>query len=330
MAKLTAELLDYSSTSIYVEPFGGGARTLLNKPRHTYEVYNDGSECLCAFMRVMSDRATAMELIDCLSETEFSREQFESARDICSQVDSSCGINSLRQDFKYWKKEAVRLVGPFSPDNLNSVKPAMDKLAKINTAEARYILNQYALLYNVLAGQSEYDFPRPPFSDIEIAAATFIMYNQSRDGMGTHFSSVKFKSQADYQKRVNRLFQAADRLEGVKVWNADAELFFIREAELFARTDVMAYMDPPYLKDTDDDDDAKNLGGAYSQQMEHDRHELFLQMVQHAGCKMLISNYDNKLYNHYLSDWTRIEVSTSTSVGGKKGNKRIEVLWYNY
>ncbi len=32
MAPLICDLLDYDTTDIYIEPFGGGARTLLNKP----------------------------------------------------------------------------------------------------------------------------------------------------------------------------------------------------------------------------------------------------------------------------------------------------------
>ena len=36
-------LLDYDTTELYIEPFGGGCRTLLNKRRHAEEIYNDFS-----------------------------------------------------------------------------------------------------------------------------------------------------------------------------------------------------------------------------------------------------------------------------------------------
>ena len=41
MASFIADMLEYKDTSLYIEPFGGGCRTLLNKPRHEKEIYND-------------------------------------------------------------------------------------------------------------------------------------------------------------------------------------------------------------------------------------------------------------------------------------------------
>ncbi|GIV51392.1 MAG: hypothetical protein KatS3mg038_1913 [Candidatus Kapaibacterium sp.] len=40
---------------IYVEPFGGAATVLLNKPPSPVEVYNDIDEGLVGFFRVLSD-----------------------------------------------------------------------------------------------------------------------------------------------------------------------------------------------------------------------------------------------------------------------------------
>ena len=82
MAPMVAELLDYANTDIYVEPFGGACRVLLNKPRHSLEVYNDYGEGVCAVMRVMSQPDVAQEFIDRLLDTEYSMEEFCRAKAI--------------------------------------------------------------------------------------------------------------------------------------------------------------------------------------------------------------------------------------------------------
>ena len=64
MAEFIAERLDYDSTSVYIEPFGGAARVLLNKPRHDVEIYSDYSKCLSIFFDVMTDKVKTEELIE--------------------------------------------------------------------------------------------------------------------------------------------------------------------------------------------------------------------------------------------------------------------------
>lgn len=63
MAEFIAERLDYDNTNIYVEPYGGAARVLLNKPRHNKEIYSDYSTYLTTFFEVMADEEKTEELI---------------------------------------------------------------------------------------------------------------------------------------------------------------------------------------------------------------------------------------------------------------------------
>lgn len=77
----------------------------------------------------------------------------------------------------------------------------------------------------------------------------------------------------------------------------------------------------------------KNLGKVYSTSFGYEDQELFLICAQQAKCKMMISNYDLQLYNKYLNPatgWRREEFQTTTAIGGKSGNTRTEVIWYNY
>lgn len=52
MSSLIVDMLDYNNTDIYIEPFGGACRVLLNKPRHREEIYNDFGAGLYSFFHV--------------------------------------------------------------------------------------------------------------------------------------------------------------------------------------------------------------------------------------------------------------------------------------
>ncbi|GHU93151.1 DNA methyltransferase [Clostridia bacterium] len=78
-------LLDYNA-SVYVEPFGGSAAVLLNKPPHTREVYAEKELSLCCFWRCLSDRETAIELVGKLGGLVYSRESFDKHQEIISKA----------------------------------------------------------------------------------------------------------------------------------------------------------------------------------------------------------------------------------------------------
>ena len=76
MSPLICSLIDYENTVVYVEPYGGGCRTLLNKKPHEEEIYNDFSFGLTSFFNIMSDRDKTERLIGLLLENPPDREQF--------------------------------------------------------------------------------------------------------------------------------------------------------------------------------------------------------------------------------------------------------------
>ncbi|MBB5447110.1 MULTISPECIES: DNA adenine methylase [unclassified Paraburkholderia] len=61
---------------IYVEPFGGAASVLLQKPRSKGEIYNDLDGEIVNLFRVVRDRAWRARLIDALTLTPYSRVEF--------------------------------------------------------------------------------------------------------------------------------------------------------------------------------------------------------------------------------------------------------------
>ena len=76
-----------------------------------------------------------------------------------------------------------------------------------------------------------------------------------------------------------------------------------------------------------------NLGKVYARSFGYQQQEQFLRGIQNARAHIMVSNYDLQLYNKYLNPstgWKREEFETTTGVGGKRNNKRTEVIWYNY
>lgn len=111
------------------------------------------------------------------------------------------------------------------------------------------------------------------------------------------------------------MLQAAERLKGVQIENLPA----LEIIKRYNTPDVFIYADPPYLWGTR----KKYL---YKHEMTDDEHIESLEvLVNHPG-KVMISGYDNELYNHYLKDWRK--VSKDTLAEG--GLKRTETLWMNY
>ena len=76
MSSLICDMLDYDNTDIYVEPFGGACRVLLNKPRHKVEIYNDFGIGLYEFFYTMSDPRLSREVISALYDITPSKELF--------------------------------------------------------------------------------------------------------------------------------------------------------------------------------------------------------------------------------------------------------------
>lgn len=412
MAHFIADRINYDDTDVFITPFGGMCRVLLNKPRHREEFYNDFSAGLNALMRVLSSPEQAVEFIHRLEdETDYSLATFERQKEI---------FDSAEKDFEEQARARLRnafiahgLATPFSintlfdtitnelckvvpedgegflsdsdfpeyllrgtPDTLGSLKELFSTIKK--HPDYQESLEQPLidwLRFYIIKQEGELRRPMDygkPISDIELAMATYVVFQQSRDGMGQVWSSAKFSSDAQYKKQLVKLFDCAERLEGVHVLELDASDFFvklinwndeekkheyIRPFEKFNTPEVMMYCDPSYISV---ESEAKllsginvgqvpslseaifkkyggkmpaNLGKVYARSFGYQQQEQFLRGIQNARAHIMVSNYDLQLYNKYLNPstgWKREEFETTTGVGGKRNNKRTEVIWYNY
>lgn len=108
---------------------------------------------------------------------------------------------------------------------------------------------------------------------------------------------------------------AAERLRGVQIEQLSALDLLLR----YDTEDVFAYLDPPYLYEVR----KKYL---YKYEMSDREHEKLIYVVmQHKG-KIMISGYDNDMYNDFLKGWNKVYKQTTA----ESGLKRTEVLWMNY
>ena len=79
---------------------------------------------------------------------------------------------------------------------------------------------------------------------------------------------------------------AAERLKNAQIEHKDAlELI----SDLYGK-DTFIYIDPPYLQDTR----KKYL---YNHEMTDEQHMKLLQIVKESSCKIMLSAYENELYN---------------------------------
>lgn len=108
---------------------------------------------------------------------------------------------------------------------------------------------------------------------------------------------------------------ASERLQGVQIECLPA----VELIKRYNTPDVFIYADPPYLRST-----RKNY--LYKHEMTDEEHrELLEVLLEHPG-KVLLSGYDNDLYNMMLAGWHKVSKETQA----EHGLKRIEVLWMNF
>ena len=416
MAHFIAERLNYDC-DVFVTPFGGMCRELLNKPRHRTEIYNDYNTGLCALMSVLSVPDKADEFIHRLcAETEATEECFLKHKAVYDSADSDLEqqtreelrrllvgeqvvvpiVSNKLMDEILWSAYTLGSVA-LDSELVKQIEEQIEKLkTPIFVKEGRNNLRRKlktddvfrAKFQHLLENWIELDrqkdadgyLPRPAdmgveISEMDLAIATYVTFKMSRDGMGKVFSAAKFKTADQYLSQVVKLYECAERLEGVAVCQIDAMDFF-RRWPFFSKSvpfdaypaskriinewinnpHVMMYCDPSYIKPEHEakllngininsvsnvsaaimrahKKLPKNLGTVYSRSFGYEEQESFLQCIQNAQCKIMVSNYDLALYNKYLNSstgWRREEYLTSTSVGGKSNNKRVEVIWYNY
>ncbi len=112
-----------------------------------------------------------------------------------------------------------------------------------------------------------------------------------------------------------RIADAVDRLKEAQIEQGDG-VELIRK---FASPDVLIYADPPYVLET-------RSQRQYNTEMETAKHEeLLAALMAHSG-PVILSGYDNELYNDTLIGWDKLQMDARCEGGGA----RTETLWVNF
>ncbi|MCE5180496.1 MAG: DNA adenine methylase [Betaproteobacteria bacterium] len=165
----------------YVEPFGGAAGVLLQKPRSYSEVYNDLDDEVASFFRVLRDPEQRAVLIRQIVLTPYARDEFnlawepvddpiERARRLCIRAQmgfgsagATKGITGFRIDTKraygtaqhLWLEypDAIRAAGERMSGVLIENRPALDVMAAHDAPGTLHFVDPpYVLSTRVLQG----------------------------------------------------------------------------------------------------------------------------------------------------------------------------------
>lgn len=172
-------------------------------------------------------------------------------------------------------------------------------------------------------GRSEYDEAfKPTDNEIEMARRFtvrcwqgFGCSNVYKNGFRSSQQSVSPQTTKQWRELPERLKQAADRLREAQIENLPA----VELLKRYDTEDVFIYLDPPYLHET-----RKNY--LYKHEMKDREHILLLEIIKNHPGKVLISGYENEMYNAILKDWNKAQTETQA----ENGIKRTETLWFNY
>lgn len=167
-------------------------------------------------------------------------------------------------------------------------------------------------------------FSTVPEDSLQKAVDFYIRLNMGH-GFRTNGEKVGWKNDvqgrerayaaADWVNLPEKIMQAAERLRGVQIENRPA----VEIIKRFNFPKVLVYLDPPYVLGT-------RHGKQYRYEMDDkDQNDLLDAALEHKG-PVLLSGYDNELYNSRLKGWHREETTCYSQVCSKKR----EILWMNF
>lgn len=110
----------------------------------------------------------------------------------------------------------------------------------------------------------------------------------------------------------DRLAAAAIRLKDAQIENMDA----VQLIKKYNDPRCLIYADPPYTPETR----RKNI---YAEEMTVEQHVQMLEALKAHGGSVVLSGYENELYNDMLQGWRRVEKHALA----EQGQTRTEIVW---
>ena len=163
---------------------------------------------------------------------------------------------------------------------------------------------------------------------VEEARRFMILSNQSFMSNGSSFqftpNVVRNSMSQNVSKWLGRypmVERTVQRLKMAQVLNTDG-VHLIKKS---ACEDTMVFADPPYPKEV------RTAQDVYQHEMTDEQHVVFLETVIKSPADIMISSYENSLYDEYLlsrDDWYKVLDKKKKLAG--HGSVRQEVLYMNY
>lgn len=158
--------------------------------------------------------------------------------------------------------------------------------------------------------------------------ATMMTVNATYGSGSAGFSFSQSFSREEKEARVSRwynlperLSKVVDRLRSIRIENRDAREL----VRMFAdRPATLIYLDPPYF--------VRREHKYVIDAVDKDFHRELLTECRLSRCMIIISGYDNELYNSMLvkeGNWLKRSIQTKTRDTSGKDYSRTEVLWTN-
>lgn len=266
--------------------------------------------------------------------------------------------NSIRPPVKWFggKYYLAPKIASFFPDHQTYVEPfggAASVLLNKNPAQVeiyndldgrvvrlfRVIRDHGVELARRLAltpySQSEFEEclsePNPDADEIECARRDYVRWRQSLAGQGKAFSYTLHRSRKGMADVVSAYLSSidedlpiiAERIRTVQILNRPA----VEVIEKWDSDKTLIYCDPPYVHSTRN----RRSLNVYGTEMNDESHLVFAQLLSRCISKIILSGYDNDIYNDVLSDWRKVsfEVPNHSSLKSTK-NKQLECLWMNW
>jgi DNA adenine methylase len=133
-----------------------------------------------------------------------------------------------------------------------------------------------------------------------------------KTGFRTNISQTDKDPAREWRNWLDVLPMFVERFRRVTIENAPATTVITGHDS----PDTLFYVDPPYMHST-------RRRNRYQYEMTNKQHEELLQVLLSVKGMVVLSGYDNSLYNDALNGWRRV-----TKMSQANGNaKRIEVLW---
>ncbi|TWT31163.1 Modification methylase DpnIIA [Posidoniimonas corsicana] len=166
---------------------------------------------------------------------------------------------------------------------------------------------------------------------VERAAAFFVRYRQSRQGLGRDYTTPTKRLRRGMNEQVSAWLSAVDglaecheRLRPVEVRSCD----FRRYLTQLDQPRALFYLDPPYLAST-----RSSVGEYGANEMTDDDHRELLQLLAGLSGRFMLSGYHSTLYD----DWAAAhgfacherQIDNKASSAKVKA-QRVECVWTNY